>query len=51
MKMQQLDWAISRMRRICEIWERKLDDADKQYILRRIRDKEPLLFYRIAREE
>ena len=29
----------------------KLDRIDKEYALRRIRDKEPFLFYSIAREK
>ena len=48
--MTRFDWMISRVRRIFEFWDRGLDLPAKAYCLRRIRDKEPLLFYSIARE-
>ena len=48
---QEIDWAISRMRHILEIWDTKLEEVDKGYILRRIRDREPKLFYAIAQEK
>lgn len=48
---QEVNWAISRMRRLFAIWDNKLHIADKAYCLRRIRDKEPALFYRIAQEK
>lgn len=47
---QSVAWAISRMRRILTIWETKLHRVDKEYILRRIRDNEPDVFYKIAQE-
>jgi len=47
---RRIDWAISRMRRLFQIWDGKLDVVDKNYVLRRIRDKEPALFYAIAQE-
>lgn len=46
----RIRWAISRMGRIVKIWEWGLDTVDKAYLLRRIRDKEPALFYAIAQE-
>lgn len=48
---QRIDWAISRMRRILEIWRGMLDDADKRFILRSIRDEEPDLFREIFQEK
>lgn len=50
MKMLRIRWAITRLRRIFQLWDRKLDRVDKSYVLRRIRDKEPELFYQIANE-
>lgn len=50
MNYQRALWAISRMRRLFAIWDWKLDLVDKEYCLRRIRDKEPAIFYRIAQE-
>jgi hypothetical protein len=47
---RKLLWAISRMRRLFELWDRRLDQIDKEYVLRRIRDKEPWIFYKIAQE-
>ena len=47
---QEANWAISRMKRIMMIWDSLLTMIDKEYILRRIRDKEPGLFYRIGGE-
>ena len=44
-------WAISRMRKLFRIWDFGLDRVDKEYCLRRIRDKEPDLFYGIAGEQ
>jgi hypothetical protein len=38
------------IRVIFELWDRQLYDADKEYILRRIKSKEPDLFEKIARE-
>lgn len=46
----QIRWAISRLRKICVLWDTRLDHIDKEYILRRIRDREPAIFYRIAQE-
>jgi hypothetical protein len=43
-------WAISRLRRLFAIWDRGLDRIDKEYALRRIRDKEPAIFWKIAQE-
>lgn len=43
-------WAISRMRRLFVIWDRGLDNSDKEFVLRRIRDKEPAIFWKIAQE-
>ncbi len=48
---QSVDWAISRMRRILEIWDGKLGDAEKRFILRRIRDEEPQLYCEIYAEK
>jgi hypothetical protein len=48
---REVDWAISRMRRILEIWDRKLEAPEKKFILRRIRDRESALFYSIAQEK
>jgi hypothetical protein len=48
--MLHVDWAISRMRRLFEIWDSKLAWCDKAYCLRRIRDREPALFYSVANE-
>lgn len=45
-----LTWTIARMRRIISAWA-LLELADKNYILRRIRDEEPETFYRIAEEK
>ena len=50
MTNQQFLWAISRVRRLFSIWDHKLDQADKEYCLRRIRDKEPTIFWKIAQE-
>jgi len=43
-------WAVTRLRRMFELWDEKLDRIDKEYALRRIRDKEPNLFYKISQE-
>jgi hypothetical protein len=50
MSTARFEWVISRVRRIFEFWDRGLEECDKAYCLRRIRDKEPKLFYKIARE-
>lgn len=50
MNQQQMLWAIARMGNLFRIWDSKLDRADKEYCLRRIRDKEPKLFWSIVRE-
>jgi hypothetical protein len=50
MSALQIKWAITRLRRLFALWDWKLDRIDKEYCLRRIRDKEPELFYGIARE-
>jgi len=47
---QRIRWAITRLRRLFELWDRFMDVPDKEYCLRRIRDKEPMLFYAIASE-
>jgi hypothetical protein len=36
---REIEWAITRMRRLFELWDSKLDLDDKAYCLRRIRDK------------
>jgi len=46
----RMRWAISRLARFVMLWDHKLDRIDKEYCLRRIRDKEPDLFWEIARE-
>lgn len=50
-KTLRIRWAIAAMRRLFVIWDTRLDWFDKQYCLRRIRDKEPQLFYGIADEK
>jgi hypothetical protein len=49
-KLREMLWAISRMRRLFAIWDAKLDRIDKEYVLRRIRDKEPDVFWMVASE-
>ena len=51
MSMLRIRWAITRLRRLFAIWDSGLDRIDKEYCLRRIRDKEPAIFYKIAQEE
>jgi|HubBroStandDraft_5_1064220.scaffolds.fasta_scaffold1347968_2 hypothetical protein len=48
---KRLDWAISRMQNLFAIWDEKLDRIDKEFCLRRIRDREPDLFWKIADEK
>ena len=50
MNKLQISRAISRLRKLCELWDMRLDHVDKEYVLRRIRDREPEMFYRIAQE-
>ncbi len=50
-KTLRIRWAIAGMRRLFVIWDKRLDWFDKAYCLRRIRDKEPSLFYAIADEK
>jgi len=47
---QETSWALSRMRRIVTIWETGLTQIDKEYILRRIRDKDAYVFNKVAAE-
>ena len=48
--MRRVYWAIARMRSLFAIWDGNLDRIDKEFCLRRIRDKEPALFWKIAQE-
>lgn len=48
---KRLDVAIRRMTQLFQIWDRKLDRVDKEFCLRRIRDKEPDVFHKIADEK
>jgi hypothetical protein len=50
MTPHQIKAAISRLRRLFVLWDGKLDDVDKEFALRRIRDEEPEIFYKIAAE-
>jgi hypothetical protein len=50
-KRMRIEWAISRLRRMFRLWDAGLDSIDKEYALRRIRDNEPYLFWKIAYEE
>ena len=47
---QRFSWLISRVRRLFLLWDYGLESPEKNYVLRRIRDKEPELFYGIANE-
>lgn len=50
MSILEIRRAISRLQELFSVWDRDLDRIDKEYVLRRIRDKEPELFCGIANE-
>lgn len=50
MTKNRFDWIIARIRQIFYFWDKGLNRCDKAYCLRRIRDKEPELFFEIANE-
>lgn len=50
-KPRPFDQLVRNLRTLFKIWDYRLDQADKAYCLRRIRDKEPELFWKIAKEE
>ncbi len=48
--MVPIQWLLSRMERIIKAWD-KIGMAEKHFLLRRVRDKEPQTFWFIANED